>query len=219
MGCLQREGDFNETFSPVVGFTTIRIALALAQIDGAEVHHMDITGAFLYGNLNEELYMEQPKGFEAQGQRSMVCKLNKSLYGLKKAPRVWHEHLKEQMAQLQFVPLDYAEIAFKRVERSWESIVVYVYVDDMLLITKSKKLLSEVKKELAQAYKVTDLGPAKYFLGVEIIRNASGVISLSQGGFAGTILDRFKMTDCKAVITPMDPAQYSALTIMLPATD
>jgi Reverse transcriptase (RNA-dependent DNA polymerase) len=118
MGCLQREGDFNETFSPVVGFTTIRIALALAQIDGAEVHHMDITGAFLYGNLNEELYMEQPKGFEAQGQRSMVCKLNKSLYGLKQAPRVWHEHLKEQMAQLQFVPLDYAEIAFKRVERS-----------------------------------------------------------------------------------------------------
>jgi Reverse transcriptase (RNA-dependent DNA polymerase) len=89
----------------------------------------------------------------------------------------------------------------------------------MLRITKGKNLLSVVKKELAQVYKVTDLGPAKYFLGVDILMNASGVIWLGQAGFVGTILNRFKMTDCNDVMTPMDPAQYSALTIMLPATD
>jgi Reverse transcriptase (RNA-dependent DNA polymerase) len=75
LGCMQRDGDYNETFSPVIDFTTIRLALTLANMNGAEVHHLDITGSFLYGSLEDELYMSYPKGFEKQGQTDHVCKL------------------------------------------------------------------------------------------------------------------------------------------------
>jgi Reverse transcriptase (RNA-dependent DNA polymerase) len=93
LGCLQRHEDYNETFSPVVDFTTARLALTLSHITGAEVHHLDVTGAFFYGKLDEELYMSQPKRFEAKGTKDHMCKLRKSIHGRKQAPRVWNQHL------------------------------------------------------------------------------------------------------------------------------
>jgi Reverse transcriptase (RNA-dependent DNA polymerase) len=125
-----------ETFSPVLDYTTIRIALALAQIQGSYVHHMDVSGAFLYANLEEELFMEQPKGLEVTGMQDKVFRLSKSLYGLKQAPRVWYEHLTKHLATLDSTPLNYADSAFKR-SQGKDMIILYVYVDDMLLITTS----------------------------------------------------------------------------------
>ena len=93
LGCLQSIGDYDQIFSPVIDFTTVRMALSIAGIEGSQVHHIDVTGAFLSGDLEEEVYMDQPKGFEDKNKPNHVCKLIKSLYGLKQAPRVWYIHL------------------------------------------------------------------------------------------------------------------------------
>jgi hypothetical protein len=100
LGCLHREGDHDETFSPLVDFTMVRFALALAIHERTHVHHVDVTGAFLYGDLEEELYMSLPPGFEDSEHPDYVCKLKKTLYGLKQSPRIWHQHLCSYLASL-----------------------------------------------------------------------------------------------------------------------
>jgi hypothetical protein len=194
----------------VVDFTTVRLALALAQSTGAYVDHLDVTGAFLYGTLKEELYMSQPQGFEQKGKEQFVCKLKKSLYGLKQAPRVWHKHLSTELAKMRFESLDYAPSVFVRSDNG-ETILMLVYVDDMLLVTTSAALLKQVKNELKRVYKMTDLGAVKYFLGVHVKRSQTKT-TLNQTGFINEILNKYNMQESKPVVTPMDPGQYSALT-------
>jgi Reverse transcriptase (RNA-dependent DNA polymerase) len=93
LGCLQMQSDYDETFSPVVDLSTVRSALTLAVYDKEHVHHIDVTGAFLYGHLSKPLYMTSPEGFEVGSRK--ICKLKKSIYGLEQAPRIWHQHLRE----------------------------------------------------------------------------------------------------------------------------
>ena len=151
LGCLQSIGDYDQTFSPVIGFTTVRMALSIAGIEGSPVHHMDVTGAFLYGDLEEEVYMDQPKGFEDKNKPNHVCKLIKNLYGLKQAPRVWYIHLNEKLQDIKFTRMEHSYSAFI-LERNGSRIVLLMYVDDILLISKSEDLISEVKKELLMQF-------------------------------------------------------------------
>jgi hypothetical protein len=103
-GYTQKEGeDFFDTYSPVARLTTIRVLLSLAASHGLLVHQMDIKTAFLNGELDEEIYMEQPDGFVLQGQERKVCKLKKSLYGLKQAPKQWHEKFERTLTSVGFV--------------------------------------------------------------------------------------------------------------------
>jgi Reverse transcriptase (RNA-dependent DNA polymerase) len=135
LGCLQKESDYEETFSPVVDFPTVRIALTLAVCDQEMIHHIDVTGAFLYGDLKETLYMSLPQGFETGDNQG--CLLKKSLYGLKQAPRVWHQHLNASTPQclplsteIQGVP--HSEGVFERVSNG-TLIRLLVYVNDCCL--------------------------------------------------------------------------------------
>lgn len=100
LGCLQ--GNVEKTFSPTVDFTTIRIALALAGGQNAHVHHMDVTGASLHGEISENIHISLPHGFEDKNLPGHVCKLRKGLYGLKQSPRIWHSHLKQKISQIGF---------------------------------------------------------------------------------------------------------------------
>jgi hypothetical protein len=165
LGCLQRQSGYDETFSPVVDFSTVRSALTLSVYDKEHVHHVDVTGAFLYRHLSKSLYMTLPKGFD-DGSRK-ICKLKKSIYGLKQAPRIWHQHLREPLSELNFKSVAYTECVFKRATKNTR-IRMLAYVDDVLLISKSTALIQEVKSELQAKFKITDLGPATFFLGVEI---------------------------------------------------
>jgi Reverse transcriptase (RNA-dependent DNA polymerase) len=113
LGCLQKESDYDETFSPVVDFATVRTALTRAVYAQEMIHHIDVAGAFLYGDLKETLYMSLPQGFETGDNQ--VCLLKKSLYGLKPAPRVWHQHLKAYLSQLKFEAVPHSECVFERV--------------------------------------------------------------------------------------------------------
>ncbi|KAD3641087.1 hypothetical protein E3N88_30311 [Mikania micrantha] len=97
-GFRQKEGfDYFDTYSPVTRITSIRLVLAIAALRNLEVHQMDVKTAFLNGDLEEEIYMEQPEGFSAPGQEGKVCKLVKSLYGLKQAPKQWHQKFDQVM--------------------------------------------------------------------------------------------------------------------------
>jgi Reverse transcriptase (RNA-dependent DNA polymerase) len=112
----------------------------------------------------------------------------------------------QKLGGMNFTPLKHAESAFIT-KAGQERILMLVYVDDMLLITTCKQLLKKMKAELASAYKIQDLGPVKYFLGVQIRRD-SGDITLSQSGYIRDILEKHGMQDCKSALTPMDPGQY-----------
>jgi Reverse transcriptase (RNA-dependent DNA polymerase) len=147
LGCLQREEDYDETFSPAVDFTTVRIALALAVHEKMHVHHVDVTGAFLFGDLEEELYMSLPPGFGDSEHPDYVCKLKKSLYGLKQSPRIWHQHLCSYLASLRFRPVSHTECVFEHLDIG-KCVRMLVYVDDALIISSSLTLIARIKTEL-----------------------------------------------------------------------
>ena len=137
-GFSQKAGqDDDETFCPVIQFESIHSIIAMAAQNGMLLHQMDVTSAFLNGNLEEEVYMKQPEGFEVKGKEHLVCKLKRSLYGLKLAPRCWNMTLDHQLKKMGFVQASSDPCLY--INSEGELFVIAVYVDDMVLATKSKK--------------------------------------------------------------------------------
>ena len=202
--------DYTETFAPVAKFASLRTVLAIAAAEDMEIDHMDISTAFLNGDLDEEIYMAQPEGFAAPGQEHLVCCLKKSLYGLKQSPRQWYIKLHST-----FVKLGFSRCASDHCVWIWAKdgvkVIIPAYVDDLIIACKNVPLLKCIKEELKLEYKVRDLGPVAYTLGIEIIRDrANRRLYLSQRKHIGDVLDRFNMADARPVSTPL--AKSSPLT-------
>jgi hypothetical protein len=205
-GYEQQEGtDFNETFAPVAKFQSIRILLALAAQNNWHIHQMDVDSAFLYADLEEELYMEQPEGFVDPGMEDYVCLLLKALYGLKQASRAWYQRMHTVLLEFGFVR-SWADHCVYILHRDGETCILFLYVDDNGILSSSFALVVEVKEFLKSRFSMKDLGEAEYILGIQIIRNADRTsITLSQRSYMHTILRRFEMEHCKPVLTPMEP--------------
>ena len=168
-GFSQKFGcDYNETFSRVIRFESVRMMIALAVKNGLKLHQMDVTTAFLNGELEEEVYMKQPEGFVFKGQERLVCKLKRSIYGLKQSPRCWNSaldnYLKMGFIQAMSDPCLY-------IASEGEPFIIGIYVDDIPLVGKSDQRMAEVKKALAMQFEVKDVGELHYFLGMKIIQN------------------------------------------------
>jgi hypothetical protein len=164
--------DFNETFAPVAKFASIRAVLALAAFYDLELHQMDVKTAFLNGDLEEEIYMQQPDGFVVNGKENLVCKLNKSLYGLKQASRAWYQKMDQVLLSIQFKRLQTDACVY--VLRDGDLMMfVALYVDDLLLLSNSSARLSVLKQDLAKKFEMKDMGEAHFILGIEIERNRS----------------------------------------------
>ena len=134
-GFTQKPGiDYDETFSQVVRYSSIRTLLAFAVQNGMIIHQMDVVTAFLNGTLNEEIYMEQPPGYVKDGEKWLVCKLRKSLYGLKQSSRCWNTVLREHMESTKFKQCTADPCVFVRSEGT-DITIVAVYVDDLIIIT------------------------------------------------------------------------------------
>jgi hypothetical protein len=203
MGHLQRENiDFFETYAPVVDFTAVRIALVIARHSSMAMHHLDVKCAFLNGILNEEIYMSLPDAYAPTN--GSVCKLRRSIYGLRQAPRAWHEKLTSDLSTLGYRPFEYAESVFWRVRNSVK-VILLIYVDDILLLVSSNSAVQAVKDEIASLYTIKDLGEAEYFLGIKLDRGTSGELKLSQTKYVESVLDRFNMSGCKPAPSPMVP--------------
>ena len=196
--------DFTETFAPVVRFSSLRAILAIAAAADYEIHQMDVKTAFLNGDLDEDIYMQQPDGYRADGdQVDYVWKLNKSLYGLKQAGRAWNKKMNVALVELGFHALHSDCCVY--IKRAASTVVfVLVYVDDLLLVTNDTTELTATKAALSGRFDMKDMGEAHFILGVQIRRDrARRRLYLSQQEYVRTILKRFNMEDCKPVASPM----------------
>jgi hypothetical protein len=169
---------------------------------------MDITTAFLYGDLQEEIYMRIPEGCAVKSEMTgKVCKLNKSLYGLKQAPRQWNHKLDNSLQSYGLLPSDGDPCLYYLVKEGLE-LYVAVFVDDMLIVCNSIPEAQKLKERLKLQYALKDMGELRYFLGIEVKRcRTTRRLFLSQRKYTGDILERFGMMDCKPVFTPMNPGE------------
>jgi transposase InsO family protein len=172
-GYSQKEGiDYEETFSPVVRYTSIRVFLAIAATHGMHVHQMDVKTAFLNGELEEEVFMSQPEGFEERGKESLVCKLKRALYGLKQASRQWNIRLHDFLTGLGFERLSADTAVYTMImESNGELLIIAVYVDDLGIACKVIESIEWVKGELSKEFEMKDLGEMTYILGIELTRD------------------------------------------------
>ena len=147
-GYSQKEGlDYDETFNPVVRSESVRSVIALASKYGLKLHQMDITTAFPNSDLHEEVYMKQPEGFIAQGQEHLVCRLRKSLYGLKQSPRCWNQALDAQLKLMGFQQSTSDPCIYTSKTDADGLFILAVYVDDILLAGKSEQKIARVRLE------------------------------------------------------------------------
>ncbi|CAI7923628.1 unnamed protein product, partial [Closterium sp. NIES-53] len=168
-GFQQREGiDFQEVFAPVAKAPTLRLLLAAATVCGWKVEQMDVKTAFLYGVVDEEIYMKQPEGYDDGSGR--VCRLNKAIYGLKQAPRCWYARLVEVLEALGF-KVSGCDKSLFMTEGEEEKVFLLVYVDDILLFSPSLERIKEVQGKLKETFLCKALGPVGYYLGLHVERD------------------------------------------------
>jgi len=156
MGFSQVEGiDYTETFSPAAKMNSIRLVISLVASFKWEVHQMDAKSSFLHGDLHEEIYLEQPRGF-IQTDSSLVCRLKKSLYGLKQAPQAWYAKMDSFLLDTGFSRSHFDNTVYTKKVGKY-LIILVLYVDDLILTGSDPNLISHVKSNLKKKFEMTDL--------------------------------------------------------------
>ena len=201
-GFGQKEGvDYDETYVNTAGYGTLRMFLSMVcQLD-LHLHQMDVTTAFLYGDIDKEVFMKQPPGHSDGSDR--VCKLIRSLYGLKQAPRIWNETLDRALREMSFVKSE-LDPALYILTRDGHVLFLLDFVDDMLLASASQPLIDWVKAQLSEKFKMTDLGEAEKYLRFYILRDrVKGEMWLSQVKYCTEIAVKFGCPEGPFPDTPM----------------
>ena len=196
--------DYNEVFSPVVKFTSIRTLFAFANDNNYEIHHMDVKTAYLNGELDHEIYMEQPEGFVDPLNPSFVCKLKKSIYGLKQSARCWNSAIDNFLRKNGYTSFDADECIFLK-EVDGKFVIHVIYVDDLIPISNDKSMLEAEKDKLMRQFDMVDKGEISFILGMQVKRDRErGLLSISQPAYLETMLKKFKMENCNPISTPME---------------
>jgi hypothetical protein len=205
-GFSQRPGvDFDETFAPTTKWAALRVIFALATLGDWELESVDISNAYLNGELKDvEVYMHQPEGF-AEKDDTWVARLLKGLYGLKQGGQEWFKRLEEVLSQLGFSCIRADGLIFIW-EKDGVQVICPIFVDDITFASKSKSKIAALKVELAKHFKLRNLGPTTFQLGVEVIRDCKArTLHLTQHRYCLDLLERYGFVDCSPVSTPMDP--------------
>ncbi|CAH9055335.1 unnamed protein product [Cuscuta epithymum] len=195
--------DYSDTFSPVAKLTSVRLLISLAATHGWHLHQLDIKNAFLHGDLQEEVYIEQPPGFVAQGEYGKVCRLRKSLYGLKQSPRAWFGKFSQTIEQFGMKKGQSDHSVFYRQTQAGITLLV-VYVDDIVITGSDNAGILALKNFLHSQFQTKDLGSLKYFLGIEVTRSKKGIF-LSQRKYVLDLLAETGKLGAKPSTTPMVP--------------
>jgi hypothetical protein len=195
--------DYLETFAPVTKLNSVRVLLSLAANRGWPLQQLDVKNAFLNGNLEEEVYMDAPPGF-GKNFGIKVCKLKKSLYGLKQSPRAWFEKFTQFIKSQGYTQEQGDHTMFIRHSHDGKIAILIVYVDDIILTKDDVLEMNRLKTSLSSTFEIKDLGSLRYFLGMEVARSKKGIV-ISQHKY---VLDLFKetgMSSYRPADTPIDP--------------
>ena len=207
-GFRQREGvDFDEVFAPVSKYATLRALLAKVASEDMELHQLDIKTAFLNGELEEDVYVQQAPGYE-EGAKDVACHLHRALYGLRQAPRTWHMRLKEELESMGFTASE-ADPGLYLLQKESGSAYILVYVDDMLIAAGDLQSIKKIKGALMSAFDARDLGEASLFLGMAIERDRSNRhIKLSQSRMAAELVSKYGLQEGKTRRVPLSPSVH-----------
>ncbi len=192
--------DYNETFAPVVKVQTLRILFAIAANNDLIIHQVDINTAFLNGDLDEEVYVENPPGCEGVFNKENVCKLQKSLYGLKQAPRAWNKTLVKFLSEFGLIQLKSDVCVFTNKE-----LIVAIYVDDIIIASKNLNRIIDFKQKLSTKFKTQDLGEANYILKIKVEKIRGGGWKLDQKNYIDDLIKLYDLTNQKNVELPIQP--------------
>ena len=195
--------DYQDTFAPVAKLNTIRIMISLAVNLDCPLLQYDIKNAFLNGELKEEIYMDIPPGYEDPTAAGKVCKLKKALYGLKQSPRAWFGRFSQTMKSLGYRQCNGEHILFSKHSSPILLTLLVVYVDDIIITGSDLKEIKELEQCLAQTFQLKQLGPLKYFLGIEFARSSEGIL-MTQQKYILDLLDETKHVDCRISDAPIE---------------
>ena len=202
-GYKQRAGiDYDEVFAPVARLETIRLIISIAAQMKWNIYQMDVKSAFLNGFLEEEVYLEQPMGYEVKGHENKVLKLNKALYGLKQAPRAWNTRIDKYFQENDFTKCPHEHALYTKQDNG-NILLVCLYVDDLIFTGNNPRMFEDFKKAMAREFEMTDIGLMSYYLGIEVKQSKEGIF-ISQEGYAKEVLKRFNMANCKPISTPVE---------------
>ena len=195
--------DYQETFAPVAKMNTIRILISLAVNLDWPLYQYDIKNAFLHGNLKEEIYMKYPPRYEGVKNEGKVCKLQKALYGLKQSPRAWFGRFSQAMKTLNYQQCNGEHTLFFKHASQGLITILIVYVDDIIITGSNAKEIRDLEQHLTKNFDVKQLGPLKYFLGIEFARSSEGIL-MTQQKYILELLKETKHINCHTNETPIE---------------
>uniref|UniRef100_A0AAV1TWC1 Polyprotein n=1 Tax=Peronospora matthiolae TaxID=2874970 RepID=A0AAV1TWC1_9STRA len=202
-GFKQKYGiDYTETFSPVVKYVTLRMVIAITKYFDWPLDQLDVVTAFLYGVMKEKVYCVIPEGVEMDGDFDCL-ELVKAIYGLKQASRVWNETFDEFVCSIGFEASAFDPCLYIKVVDG-HCVLVLVYVDDVLVTGSSLELIAQTKADLKTRFEMTDSGKCTFVLGIELVDESDGSVTMCQRRYVNDILKRFGMDECKATASPVD---------------
>nr|GEX00940.1 zinc finger, CCHC-type [Tanacetum cinerariifolium] len=203
-GFRKKEGiDYFDTYTPLARIAIIRLLLALAAIHNLVIHQIDVKTTFLNGDLDEEVYMKQPKRFVMPGNEHKVYKLVKSLYGLKQAPKQWHQKFDEVVLSSGFHLNQSDKCVYSKFDNFDKGVIICLYVDYMLLFGTDQNQVDKTKKFLSLRFLMKDMGEADFILGIKIKRENKRIV-ITQSHYIDKILKNFNREDCSPMSTPID---------------
>ncbi|KAL0269596.1 UNVERIFIED_CONTAM: hypothetical protein PYX00_007274 [Menopon gallinae] len=204
-GHTQRPGiDYDEIFAPVARYELIRTLLAIAVNEQMYVHQLDVVSAYIQGFLSDEVYMEQPEAFVDKKNKDHVCKLVRPLYGLKQSGREWYKRINDYLVNKGGMNAE-GDPCIYVFGTNENRVILLIYVDDILLASKSLEEMNEIKELLKREFEITDLGPINTILGINIKRDSdTGNMTLTQRNYIEELIKKFGMENAKEIGTPME---------------
>ncbi|GJZ13175.1 zinc finger, CCHC-type containing protein [Tanacetum coccineum] len=206
-GFKQKSGIYCfDTYAPIVRISTVRLLIAMTSIHSLIIHQMDVKTTFLNGELEEEVYMNQPQGFIMPGNENKVCKMINSLYGLKQAPKQWHQKFDEVVLSNGYLLNQADKCVCSKFDKSGKGVIVFLYVDDMLIFGTDQVQVDLTNEFLSLRFSMKDMGEADVILGIRIKHDSNG-IAISQSHYIEKVLKKFNYFNCTPVSTHMDTSK------------
>ncbi|RVW13626.1 Retrovirus-related Pol polyprotein from transposon RE1 [Vitis vinifera] len=194
--------DYTEVFVLMARMDTVRMIIALAAQRNWTIYQLDVKSAFLHGELSEEVFVEQPRGYEQKDNPHKVYKLKKALYGLKQAPQAWFSRIEAHFVNEGFERCHSEHTLFVKTSKGGKILILSLYADDLIFIGNDESMFYEFKSSMMHEFDMTDLGKMRYFLGVEVLQKTDGIY-ISQKKYALDVFKRFGMEESNYVHSPI----------------